>query len=227
MQIRLTLVFLGFIGLMFALAGCGSNSNSLTSTTNATVIKGKIWTASNTPVTTTQMYFYLNGSEVSGSPVSGNNGIVGSNGLVADPVGFSYGISPGTYTVELTGSLANETTFLGTLTVGGSSQTLNIITPTALSQLPGTVTQPTDGTATLVVQSVNSSGALIDQPFSVAVGSLSGTSTSNGTTSYLVIPEVPVTTSISATVTPTGGTATTVTNLAFAANTVVLLNAVL
>lgn len=215
MQYRMLFVFAGFIALMIALTGC-STSNSLTSSGSTTLLSGIVETPTGSPVANTTVTLYSNGSGASaGTQTPGSTGL------------YSCGVPAGTYTIEVTGALVGEATFWGTLTVGSTAQTLNLVTPTAMSQLPGNVTAPNDGSATLVVQSVNANGVPTNQSFSVTVGSQTTTSATNGTTAYADIPEVSTTMGItSVVVTPTNGSPSTVNNLSFQPGNVVLLDAV-
>ncbi len=173
-----------------------------------------------------------------GSPIACTNGA------------FSYNLASGTYTVEIAGSIvgigSGETTFISPLPVSNSAQSVTIYTPTALNQLPtvsnqwptGAVINPSDGTATLVVQAVNSVGQPILQPYSVSVPEQTSPSlpavtsqeitnnTTNVTSFSAVVPEIqPTTTSV--VITPTNGEPITVNGLTFGSGSIVLLNAVI
>ena len=181
MQFKLSVVLLGLIVLMIALAGCSSTGSNSTGTAT---LSGSVLTPSGGTVSNATLTLYQSGNMTPYTQLSANTAYVLSS------------VASGTYTVQVTGPLSGEQTFLGPLVVGAASQMLNIITPTALSQLPpGNVSSPVDSSTTLVVIAVNSSGVPISQSFSVSATNTSGsTSTANSqlynTYQYAVIPEV-------------------------------------
>ncbi len=211
MRIKLSIALLGLAVMMLVLAGCGSNSNNTTYLLTGSVVTPA---PANDLVPNFTLTFFLNGTAV-GSPMSSTNGM------------FSYGISPGRYTIEASGTLTGETTFLGPLEMTSSQQSVTIISPTALSQLPpGNITLPIDNTGTLVALAVNSFGIAIPQSFTVTVGTQVTPSQMSGIYSYAPVQGVPNTTT-SVVITPTGGQGITVSNVTFAPNSVVLLDAIM
>ncbi len=186
----------------------------------ATILSGTVTTPKGVAVPSSVLTFFLNGTSTA----------VGSQSTAS---AFSFGVSPGTYTIESQDAenpTFPEATFLGPYYVGSSIQTLNIISPMAFSDFPFTVTSPTDGTSTIIVMAVNSGGLEIPgESFTASVGSQTANSVSYTTGSYAVLTEVPAssTYSTSMTVTPSGGTALYIYNISPFAGYVVLVDAVL
>ena len=83
MQIKWSMVLLGFVVLMIALAGCSSNGNSL-SYTKATILSGTVVTPKGVAVPSSTLTFFLNGTSTA----------VGSQSAAST---FSFGVSSGTY----------------------------------------------------------------------------------------------------------------------------------
>jgi len=226
MQIRLAIVLLGFLVLIITMAGC-SSSNSLTGSkqsqnvTLATVTPNTLGASVSVP--NTQLTFFYNGNGTAVGSV--NLGATGTN---------TYGATPGPYTIAATtNALPQEVTYIGTYTWSSVASPLSIITPTAYNQLPGypaypNAMPPTDGvSATLVVQAVSNTGALLNQPFTVQTGVLPAVSSTATAPYYAVVTGLAASMGTYVVVTPTGGLPVTVNNLSITANNVVLLNAVL
>lgn len=207
MRIKLLIALLGLSILLFTLAGCTGN---------------------NSPQT-----FTLNGRVVDSSGVGLNNATVAlvQNGTIVATTNTSNGnfvftnLTPGTFTVEVAGSATNVRTVSGPIVIPFSG-IFTIVAP-AQNQLPGNVTTPINGTATLVVEAKNPSGAQVQQ-FSVKVGALATVTSTLNNPAFAVVTGIPTTTpptgvDIVVTNTANGGTVT-LKGVKFTTNTVSLLN---